>query len=1203
VGAFVLQLLPELLVPSRRRRKARCAGAPEILESRHVLAAGDLDTTFDDDGLRVENLSSILPGGELDSGDVLTGVAVQTDGKVVVSGWAAINDGMTDENGKPLGIQTDRSNVPNQVAFVARYLSTGSLDTTFGKLGIKFLPHPTTLEPDQYWLTSVANDVAIQSDGKVVALKTTLSGLDSRTVPKILQVARLLSNGQPDTSFSADGFREVGSGASEGQSFWGTAVAISPQSGRIAVSGYEAFAGALGSAGELDYFYRPFVAVFLPSGAFDTTFSGDGRFGFDPSVETGKFLDIAFGPDDSLYASGYSTGANGVGQIPATESARLLVAKFTPNGNLAYRTEVPQGNQAIGRTLDVRPDGSVFVGGFTDPNGTGSSINPVNSVDHVQPLIRSGSATQRGFLARVGPTGALDEGYGTSGFVLLDPNSFSDVTSIAPRPAGGVYVAGHAQQDFAVGAFSDTGNPLTSSFPTLRRPVGTELDIASAIQVQSDGKLLLAGYLESAGDRNAALMRLDGEPTPPTDITLSGSNVPENAPVGTSVGTFSTVDPDTANPSAFTYALVPGIGGEDNALFAIGSDGRSLIANATFDFEVQSSRSVLVRVTDPGGLTLNKAFTVSIGNVNERPAADSDSVLRSAGTAPVVIRVLDNDTDPDNSPNAVPNAGLSVVSVTQPQGGTVTIDSGALTVTFTPSSGSSGATSFQYTISDGTLTATATVFVNTMNSAPVLDNRGSPLYIAGVGTRLPRTLTDGLLITEFLATGANGVTFSDADAGAVRGVAITTIDKTFGVWQYTTVASPAEGDWIDMDAAGPLSDASALLLKADATTRIRMKSTLKPHHTGTVAEGFLPLESKLDAGLMFRAWDQTGGTAGGRGNTTANGGATPFSTATEALSTFFEARLFRSLNPNVQLNVYTLEAEFEVLIGAPFSYQDRANSSFTGFTVFLSPLTAAVPVNGLIRSYYGVQFNSDDGTETDMGYRYLTTNAGEAAILETLGRADKRGLRQGAYFRELGVNSGSAILGYIASTPRTGFGEMFQIYRTDLVGKPTRPPGTTEGSPTNSTRNQEQGDHVYTTNFAHEAQRLGDWRLEASRGFVRELSPALPVPPHQIQIRQPGDQKFIIVTKLSGPPPVGLARSTTLTEGTSTVSLRLIRQTPPPPPADANRLNSSVSAVGEVERSPFRQNFQPLAAQPLFSASEMDDVFAVPLNSLGALFE
>ena len=36
---------------------------------------------------------------------------------------------------------------------------------------------------------------------------------------------------------------------------------------------------------------------------------------------------------------------------------------------------------------------------------------------------------------------------------------------------------------------------------------------------------------------------------------------------------------------------------------------------------------------------------------------------------------------------------------------------------------------------------------------------------------------------------------------------------------------------------------------------------------------------------------------------------------------------------------------------------------------------------------------------------------------------------------------------------------------------------------------QENGDHVYTTNTTFESTKLGTWRIESTRGFVRELTP------------------------------------------------------------------------------------------------------------------
>ncbi len=381
---------------------------------------------------------------------------------------------------------------------------------------------------------------------------------------------------------------------------------------------------------------------------------------------------------------------------------------------------------------------------------------------------------------------------------------------------------------------------------------------------------------------------------------------------------------------------------------------------------------------------------------------------------------------------------------------------------------------------------TITVTAASGNSAPVLNTLGDVYYIAGVGRRISEAMSGGVLVSELLARGAGGDPISDGDAGAQEGIAVTAIDKTYGRWQFTTAPNPTDADWTDIDAGGTVSDASALLLNSDATTRVRMISTLVPHHEGTVAQGFLPLESKLTAGLSFRAWDRTSGTAGQRGNTLSNGGVTAFSTATETVATFFEARLWRSFNTNALLNVYTLEAEFFALIANP-TYQDRSFSAFSGFSVFLSPLTPSLGVSPLYRMYYGVQYNADR-TETDMGYRYLTTNLAEAQILENQGPADKRQLRQGTYFRELGVNAGTSITGYVFSDFQPGTNQFSQIYRTDLIGKPTRPPGTAEGSPPTTERGQEIGDHVYTTSVNIETARTGVWRVESTRGFVRELS-------------------------------------------------------------------------------------------------------------------
>ncbi len=105
----------------------------------------------------------------------------------------------------------------------------------------------------------------------------------------------------------------------------------------------------------------------------------------------------------------------------------------------------------------------------------------------------------------------------------------------------------------------------------------------------------------------------------PTFIDLSPSSVAENAPVGTTVGTLTSVDPNAGD--TFTYNLVSGTGDADNSSFAI--VGNQLRTSAVFDFETKSSYTVRVRTTDQFGAFLARAIQISITNVNEAPTSVS----------------------------------------------------------------------------------------------------------------------------------------------------------------------------------------------------------------------------------------------------------------------------------------------------------------------------------------------------------------------------------------------------------------------------------------------------------------------------------------------------------------------------------------------------------------------------------------------------
>lgn len=99
----------------------------------------------------------------------------------------------------------------------------------------------------------------------------------------------------------------------------------------------------------------------------------------------------------------------------------------------------------------------------------------------------------------------------------------------------------------------------------------------------------------------------------PTSLSLSRASVTENLAAGTTVGTFSTQDPDAAN--TFTYKLVSGEGSTNNALFRI--SGKTLTTAAAFNYEAVNSYSIRVRSTDAGGLWAESVFTISVTDAAE----------------------------------------------------------------------------------------------------------------------------------------------------------------------------------------------------------------------------------------------------------------------------------------------------------------------------------------------------------------------------------------------------------------------------------------------------------------------------------------------------------------------------------------------------------------------------------------------------------
>lgn len=260
----------------------------------------------------------------------------------------------------------------------------------------------------------------------------------------------------------------------------------------------------------------------------------------------------------------------------------------------------------------------------------------------------------------------------------------------------------------------------------------------------------------------------DEDGNPDATITLAGDDAPktiylsnenENTvlradAIGAPISIGDDIVPGNTTPIAVddnfaTYADVP-LTRLSVLLNDIDSDGDSLSASVfdtnatlglvlengdgTFSYDPnkafdaladgeQAEDSFTYRASDGQGLSAPATVTITIDGRNDAPVArDDDTGLVATAETPVTIDVLSNDSDVDAGDN------IEVVSVQSSQFGSTEIVDGK--ILFSPNSGVSGEVSFEYTISDGDLTSTATAFI--FVGADVLD---PPVTLLGTKDR------------------------------------------------------------------------------------------------------------------------------------------------------------------------------------------------------------------------------------------------------------------------------------------------------------------------------------------------------------------------------------------------------------------------------------------------------------------------------------
>jgi len=134
--------------------------------------------------------------------------------------------------------------------------------------------------------------------------------------------------------------------------------------------------------------------------------------------------------------------------------------------------------------------------------------------------------------------------------------------------------------------------------------------------------------VEDHGRRSAeATIKVTVAPpnTAPTDIVLSAQSIPEMSNTGTIIGRLSAVD--SALDYIFSYELIDDAGGR----FKIEGNQLKVANGALLDYEQTQFHVIRVKVTDEGGLSYEKAFTITVQDVTSDNNAGDDVLVGGPG--------------------------------------------------------------------------------------------------------------------------------------------------------------------------------------------------------------------------------------------------------------------------------------------------------------------------------------------------------------------------------------------------------------------------------------------------------------------------------------------------------------------------------------------------------------------------------------------
>ncbi len=619
-------------------------------------SGGALDATFGTSGM-VQTLIGTDTNASINS------VAVQSDGKIVAAGVV----GPTVGSGQQWAL--------------ARYTSSGALDTSFGSGGVVI---------SAFGEDDVARRVLIQSDGKIIVSGETMFRVLGVT-KKAYAMARYNSNGTLDSSFGTNGFISTQVSTYDYNYCYASAL---QSDGKILLAGSSPYS----SGGTIIKFS---MARYNSDGSLDSGFGTNGTVATAAGPQYDMVYDIGIQSDGKICLFGKSE--TGVG----SNVYDYTVARYDTNGAL----DTTFGSSGIARV------------------GMGAGNNNQTTTVLVQPddkLILLGATDYKFGAARLNSDGSLDTAFGTSGKQLHTATSYDTLYGAILQPDGRVVMAGYGDSgyDTVVIRINASGS-LDTSFGL----GGGALDDAptfvtgsSAVVMDSNVSVTdaeLAALNTGAGNYSGATLTLSrngganandvfsGSGT----LSLSGGNVVESATTvgtytqsgGTLVITYNSAATQALLNSSLQHlaysntSLTPPSSVQINWLFSDGNSGSQGLGGAK-----SVSGSITVTITGPpaiSSITLpgsasyaygqNLDFTVNFDRAVTVSGTPSFNIVigsntravtyvSGSGTTALVFRYTIQAADQDVD-------GIVLQSPIALNGGTIQ-DSGAhnATLTFTP---------------------------------------------------------------------------------------------------------------------------------------------------------------------------------------------------------------------------------------------------------------------------------------------------------------------------------------------------------------------------------------------------------------------------------------------------------------------------------------------------------------------------------------